>query len=81
MHDPAAKLVSMANQIGHFFVAQRNDRAVIEIAAHLRQFWEPRMRRAIVAHLDKGGAGLHPVVAEAVQQLREPHDGDATKAE
>ena len=37
---------------------------------HLRRFWDPRMRSAIVAHLDAGGAGLLPLVKEAVENLR-----------
>jgi formate dehydrogenase subunit delta len=70
--DPAApqKLVYMANQIGAFFKAQDVTAAPAKIAEHLTKFWDPRMRRAIVAHLDAGGAGLDPAVLAAVQILR-----------
>jgi formate dehydrogenase subunit delta len=64
------KLVYMANQIGRFFASQRNDQAVTGIATHLAKFWDPRMRTAIVAHLDAGGEGLLPPVKEAVETLR-----------
>jgi formate dehydrogenase subunit delta len=64
------KLVYMANQIGQFFATQRNDQAVAGITEHLAKFWDPRMRSAIVAHLDAGGAGLLPLVKEAVENLR-----------
>ena len=47
------KLVMMANQIGRFFAPQRGADPVAEIATHLRKFWDPRMRAAIVAHLDE----------------------------
>jgi formate dehydrogenase subunit delta len=66
------KLVYMANQIGAFFRAQGTDAAPAKIAEHLRKFWDPRMRRAIVAHLDAGGAGLEPAVRQAVETLRNP---------
>lgn len=64
------KLVMMANQIGTFFASQKGDVAR-EIAAHLRSFWEPRMRSALYAHLDKGGEGLHPAVRRAIETMRE----------
>ena len=69
-HHSAEKLVTMANQIGLFFSSQPGDHAVRDIATHLRKFWNPRMRGAIVAHLDAGGAGLSPTVRDAVAQLR-----------
>jgi formate dehydrogenase subunit delta len=64
------KLVYMANQIGKFFVSQGPDKAATAIAEHLRKFWDPRMRTAITAHLEAGGAGLDPFVREAVDKLR-----------
>lgn len=65
------KLVMMANQIGRFFVPQRDADPAAAIAAHLRKFWDPRMRAAIVAHLDKGGEGLEDPVRQAVLRLKE----------
>jgi len=63
------KLVYMANQIGKFFASQGDDQAVAGIATHLEKFWDPRMRRAIIAHVDAGGAGLDPLVQRAVEGL------------
>ena len=63
------KLVYMANQIGKFFAGQGEEKAVPLIADHLTKFWDPRMRAAIVAHLDDGGNGLDPLVREAVKKL------------
>ena len=63
------KLVYMANQIGKFFAGQGEEKAVPLIADHLEKFWDPRMRAAIVAHLDAGGNGLDPVVREAIKKL------------
>ncbi len=65
------KLVMMANQIGRFFVPQRRGDPTVAIADHLRKFWDPRMREAIVAHLERGGEGLDAPVRQAVQRLAE----------
>jgi formate dehydrogenase subunit delta len=70
-HDPSAKLVMMANQIGKFFASQREEIRVPGIAEHIKKFWEPRMRNQIFAHLDAGGAGLDPVVRTALETLRQ----------
>jgi len=63
-------LVKMANQIEAFFRSDPDrDAAVSGIESHLRRFWEPRMRDAIVKHLEEGGAGLGELVKLAVQRL------------
>ena len=64
------RLVQMANDIGHFFAAepQRAD-AIAGIAGHIQRFWDPRMRRQIIAHLRSGGAGLEALPREAVASL------------
>lgn len=69
-HDPAARLVYMANQIGKFFESQGHDKKVAGVADHIRKFWDPRMRKQIYAHLDAGGAGLDPNVREAIESLK-----------
>jgi formate dehydrogenase subunit delta len=68
------KLVYMANQIGKFFATQGPDKAVAGIADHLARFWDPRMRHAIIAHLEAGGAKLNSYVREAVGRLRAAQD-------
>jgi formate dehydrogenase subunit delta len=67
----AERLVQMANDIGHFFAAepQRAD-AVAGIANHIQRFWDPRMRRQILAHLQAGGAGLEELPRDAVASLK-----------
>jgi formate dehydrogenase subunit delta len=64
------RLIYMANQIGAFFRSQGHDRAVPGIADHIHKFWDPRMRSAILAHLDAGGTGLDPNVQEALETLK-----------
>jgi formate dehydrogenase subunit delta len=64
------RLVTMANDIGAFFVSDGDPQeAAKNVASHLTRFWDPRMRRQIRAHHRAGGAGLLPVVHEAVGQL------------
>ncbi len=63
------KLAYMANQIGRFFAAQKAGTAVAGIENHIRQFWDPRMRRDLLAHLDK--VTLDPPVRQAVERLRD----------
>jgi formate dehydrogenase subunit delta len=69
------KLVYMTNQIGTFFLSLDTETASAKIADHIRKFWDPRMREAILAHLDKGGAGLDPASRRAIELLREPAKG------
>ncbi len=65
-------LVKMANQIGSFFEAEPDkDQAVMDIASHLKRFWDPRMRAAIIAHADQGGEGLIEIVVTAIKSQRE----------
>jgi len=66
----AERLVAMANDIGAFFDAEADKReAAQSVARHLTRFWDPRMRREIVAHYRQGGDGLDPVVLAAVQLI------------
>jgi formate dehydrogenase subunit delta len=65
-------LVKMANQIGAFYATQPNrTEAVAAVARHLTNMWEPRMRTALLAHIDRDlGAGLDEIVLEAVAKHR-----------
>jgi formate dehydrogenase subunit delta len=65
------KLVYMANQIGKFFAHEGEAKAAADVADHLKKFWDPRMRTAILAHLAAGGAGLDPASRRAVEILAE----------
>lgn len=71
-HNSVDKLVKMANQIGKFFVAQKESESAANMAEHLKKFWDPRMRATIVDHLNHGGAGLDPIAIEAVKRLAHP---------
>ncbi|MEH0166227.1 formate dehydrogenase subunit delta [Paucibacter sp. JuS9] len=66
------KLVSMANQIGSFFAAMPDHQEALDgIANHLKKFWDPRMRRELLAHVDAtADSGLMPLVLEALGRHR-----------
>lgn len=68
------KMVHMANQIAAFFKSQPGAGAAEKVAAHLNDFWEPRMRRQLLAHVADGGAGLDPLVLAAADHLNVPVD-------
>ena len=71
------KLVTMLNQIATFYRRRPPEQAASEIALHVEKFWEPRMRRAIYAHLDAGGAGLENNARDALVLMRERDEGRA----
>lgn len=64
-------MVHKANQISLFFASYPHDEAVAAVADHFKKFWEPRMRRQLIAYVDAGDDGLHELVAPAVTILKE----------
>lgn len=63
-------LAKMANQIGSFFSTMPDrDQAIADLATHLKRFWEPRMRKAFLEHIEKTqGEGVDAIVLEAVNR-------------
>ncbi|WP_271008020.1 formate dehydrogenase subunit delta [Paucibacter sp. B51] len=67
------KLVRMANQIGTFFQAMPDHAEALDgIATHIQKFWEPRMRRELLAAMEDAGAAIEllPIVREAIELRR-----------
>lgn len=64
------RLVAMANDISNFFGADPDPAAAAEqVAAHLKKFWEPRMREEIRRHVSQGGEGMSSIAIQAVKKL------------
>ena len=63
-------MVHMANQIALNFSAYTREEAIQMVARHLREFWEPRMRKQLHAFVAEGGSGLSEVVLEAEKRLK-----------
>lgn len=67
------RLVVMANDIGNFFGAEPTaEERVAGVFNHLARFWDPRMRRQILAYAREGGAELSDHVRTAVLRLEPP---------
>jgi formate dehydrogenase subunit delta len=61
-------LVKMANQIGGFFEAMPDrEEAMAGVMQHLRNYWDPRMRRQLLKHVVDDGNGLTPFTLEALR--------------
>ena len=75
--DPA-NLVHMANRIGEFFQAMPDrEEALQGVATHIRKFWDPRMRRELLAYVDQEqGKGLSEVVLSALHAHRSTLSAD-----
>lgn len=69
MSQTLSKLVYMANQIAQAFRQQEGEKAVAATLDHLQRFWDPRMRRLILEHLQGGGEGLNDIAQAAVARL------------
>lgn len=63
------KMVRSANQIAVFFKTQPGDDAVDRVAAHLRDFWDPRMRSQLTEYVNAGGQNLDDLVLQAAAKL------------
>jgi len=61
------QLVKMANQIAANFSFHQD--GVQRTADHLQRFWAPVMRKQLLDHAAKGGAGLDKAVVEALQYV------------
>jgi formate dehydrogenase subunit delta len=62
----------MANQIGTFFESMPDrEEALAGIAKHLKNFWDPRMRKAFLAQVDGDThPNIKPIVLEAIHAHR-----------
>ena len=61
-----AQLHYMANQIARNLVAGGEDAAIAATAQHMTDFWDPRMKAAILA---SDQAALSPIARAAVERL------------
>jgi formate dehydrogenase subunit delta len=64
-------VVRLANDIAAQFQHLPPDDAAAEVANHIRRFWDPRMRVALLELADREQAELDAGVIAAVRVLRE----------
>jgi formate dehydrogenase subunit delta len=68
-----AKLEKMANQIAaNVDYGADKDKVVAVVADHLKRFWTPAMRAAIIEAHRKSALTLSPLAAKAVEALPPP---------
>ena len=67
------RLIKLANNIGAFFEAEPDKtKGAQGVATHIKNFWEPRMRRQILEYVHtQQGEGLSHVVLTALRTHRE----------
>ncbi len=66
------RLIYMANQIARNLAAQGGDEAIGMVAEHIRNFWDPSMRRRIIALANERRDSLSPIAAAAVDRVAAP---------
>jgi len=66
------RIITMANQIGDFFAPYPAERRAEGLRNHLRSYWDPRMRKALLDYIAQGGTDLHPHVIEGAKLLLDP---------
>jgi formate dehydrogenase subunit delta len=64
-------LIKMTNQITSFWEGETGEEAAaVEVATHLRRYWEPRMRAQMITYWEeRQGSGLNDVAKKAVAIL------------
>jgi formate dehydrogenase subunit delta len=72
MSDGLPPDVRLANEIAIQFAHLDPADGAARVAKHMHDFWDPRMRRALLAYKDAGGEDLDPLAAVAIEQLRQP---------
>ncbi|HEY0700309.1 MAG TPA: formate dehydrogenase subunit delta [Micromonospora sp.] len=63
--------VRLANDISRQFQHRPREEAVAAVADHIRKFWAPRMRAALLVHIQQGADGLDPLAVAAAARLPE----------
>jgi formate dehydrogenase subunit delta len=73
-------IIRMANQIAAYFEAYTRSEALEGIAAHIENFWNPRMRQQLDAYIAGGGEELSPLVIAAIAPKPKPKAKAKAKA-
>ncbi len=73
----SSDIVRMANQIADFFKSYGPDEATREVATHINNYWEPRMRQHFFETLSANANEFNPLVVAAAALVRKPHQKKA----
>lgn len=78
MSNTDERLVRMANQIALFMETKPPEEAPAGLAAHINDYWEPRMRlRLLDLAENNADTAMRPLVREALPLIRRPTDEHA----
>jgi formate dehydrogenase subunit delta len=67
------RLVAMANDIAAFFDSEPDKAVAAEgVRFHISRYWDPRMRREIIAHVQAGAEGMCVTAITAIKALAPP---------
>ena len=78
MSDDVAAVVRLGPDLVRNSEVLPEDEASVEIATHIRKFWEPRMRHELLARVRWGDTTLHPLLVAAAGDLV---DGEVDRSE
>jgi formate dehydrogenase subunit delta len=67
-------MVRMANQMASFFKPYGDVEGTKDLATHINNFWEPRMRKMFFDYIAQGGKDFAPMVLAAAPQVRKVKD-------
>ena len=65
-------IVRMANQMADFFKSYGNEEGSKDLATHINNFWEPRMREHFLDLFAQGGNAFQPLVLLAATRVVDP---------
>ena len=78
MSDDVAAVVRLGHDLVRNLGHLPPETATMEIATHIRKFWEPRMIHELLARIRWGDTALHPLLVAAAGDLV---DGDVDREE
>lgn len=73
--------IRMGNDIARAFRHLPEDQAATAVATHVKKFWDPRMRRALVERVSAGDARIDPLLVTATKAYLADHVDRAEVAE
>ena len=78
MSKEESAVVRLGHDLVRNFEVLAPEEAAMEIATHIRKFWDPRMRQELLARVRWGDTGLHPLLVRAAEDLV---DGEVDREE
>ncbi|MGL5817845.1 MAG: formate dehydrogenase subunit delta [Phycicoccus sp.] len=78
MSEGLPPVVRLGNDLVRNFEHLSPEKAAVELATHIKKFWEPRMRHELMTRVRHGDTDLPPLLVRAAEDLV---DGDVDSEE